>query len=68
MLRLRLLEEGLDIDEMSKRFGAENIEALTGRLVRLAAEGLLLRSGAKYRLPAAKVLVSNPILARVLGD
>jgi len=68
MLRLRLLEEGLDIDEISKRFGETNTEALTRRLVRLAAGGLLLRKGSKYRLPAEKVLVSNPILAAVLRD
>jgi oxygen-independent coproporphyrinogen-3 oxidase len=68
MLRLRLLEEGIDIVEISAKFGESNTEALTGRLVRLVAEGLLIREGSKYRLPANKVLVSNPILARVLGD
>ena len=68
MLRLRLLDEGLDIDELSIKFGESNTEALTGRLVRLVADGLLIRESSKYRLPAEKALVSNPILARVLGD
>jgi oxygen-independent coproporphyrinogen III oxidase len=68
MLRLRLLEEGLDIEELSVKFGKSNTEALTGRLVRLVADGLLIRVSSKYRLPAEKALVSNPILARVLGD
>ena len=68
MLRLRLLEEGIDIAEMEKKFGVEAIEGLTGRLVRLTAEGLLQRTGSIYLLPRDKVLTSNSILARVLSD
>ncbi len=68
MLRLRLIEEGLDTSEMAKRFGEENIEPLIKRMQQLVIEGSLLREGSKYRLNPAKVLVSNPILARVLRD
>jgi oxygen-independent coproporphyrinogen III oxidase len=68
MLRLRLLEEGLDIDEMAKKFGEENVTALSGRLVKLTADGLLNRQGSIYKMPAEKALVSNPILCRVIGD
>jgi oxygen-independent coproporphyrinogen-3 oxidase len=68
MLRLRLLEEGLDTEEMIKSFGEVNIEPLIRRMQQLVIEGSLLREGSKYRLNPTKVLVSNPILARVLGD
>ena len=68
MLRLRLLEEGMDTEEMTKRFGEANIEPIIKRLNQLVIEESLLREGSRYRLNPVKVLVSNPILARVLGD
>lgn len=68
MLRLRLLEEGLDIDEFTRRHGRGNVRALMSRLDSLSREGLLLFNGVKYRLEPSLVLVSNPILARVLSD
>jgi len=68
MLRLRLLEEGLDIDEFTRRHGQENIRRLLARLDRLSREGSLLFDGAKYRLEPSLVMTSNPILARVLRD
>lgn len=68
MLRLRLLEDGLDTEEMIKRFGEANIEPIIKKLNQLVIEESLIREGAKYRLNPTKVLVSNPILARVLGD
>lgn len=68
MLRLRLIQEGLDIDEMAERFGENTVRPLMKRLNTLVIEGSLLREDSKYRLNPSKVLVSNPILARVLGD
>jgi oxygen-independent coproporphyrinogen III oxidase len=68
ILRLRLIEEGLDTDEMALKFGDENIIGLVSRLNKLVKEGMLLRNGANYRLPASCALVSNPVLARVLED
>jgi oxygen-independent coproporphyrinogen-3 oxidase len=68
MLRLRLIEEGLDTEEIAKKFGEANIEPLVRRMQQLVIEGLLLREGSKYKLNPARVLTSNPILARVLGD
>ena len=66
MLRLRLLEEGLDVAEFTRRHGRENVHALLERLDAMSREGLLLFDGAKYRLEPSLVLTSNPILARVL--
>ena len=66
MLRLRLLEEGLDVAEFTRRHGRENVRELLARLDTLSREGLLLFDGAKYRLEPSLVLTSNPILARVL--
>jgi coproporphyrinogen III oxidase-like Fe-S oxidoreductase len=67
MLRLRLLVEGLAADEMVRRFGTDGTQGLFSRLSGLVAEGLLAYDGSRYRLPRSQVLMSNPILARVLG-
>ncbi len=67
MLRLRLLAEGLAADEMVSRFGEESMQGVLSRLDGLAAEGLLVRDGNRYRLAPARVLTCNPILARVLA-
>jgi len=67
MLRLRLLVEGLAVDEMVHRFGEDETRGLLSRLNGLAAEGLLAYDGSRYRLAHSRVLTSNPILARVLG-
>jgi coproporphyrinogen III oxidase-like Fe-S oxidoreductase len=66
MLRLRLLEEGLDVVGFTKRHGQKNVRRLLARLDTLSWEGLLLFDGSKYRLEPSLVLTSNPILARVL--
>lgn len=68
MLRLRLLDEGLDITKLRDKFGEANTKALEGRLHKLAAEGLLLNEGTRYRLPPRYVLTCNPILVRVIGE
>ena len=68
ILRLRLLQEGLDIQELGQRFGQEKIEGIIERLNDLTGKDLLIRRGSRYFLEPACVLVSNPILARVLGD
>ena len=68
MLRLRLLEEGLDTDELACKFGEENVNAIIGRLEEMAREGLLIVEGSRYRLEPSRILTSNPIFARVLGD
>ena len=68
MLRLRLLEVGLNVAEFTKRHGSKNVRELLARLDAMAREGLLLFDGVKYRLEPSLVLTSNPILARVLQD
>lgn len=68
MLRLRLLLEGLPVDELARRFGRANVEDLVCRLDVMVAEGLLTFDGSAYRLASSRVLTSNPIFAGVLGD
>lgn len=68
ILRLRLLQEGLDVNELIEKYGDESIIGVVSRLNKLVREGSLIRDGANYRLAAACALVSNPILAQVLGD
>ena len=66
MLRLRLLQEGLDIADLTRRHGQESIRQLLVRLDMLSWEGLLLFDGVRYRLEPSLVLTSNPVMARVL--
>jgi oxygen-independent coproporphyrinogen III oxidase len=68
MLRLRLLEEGLDTDELGRKFGEENVKAIIGRLEEMAREGLLIKEDSRYRLEPSRILTSNPIFARVIAD
>jgi oxygen-independent coproporphyrinogen-3 oxidase len=67
MLRLRLLGEGIDLDELSSRFGFDNVVYLKNRLDGMAREGLLLCESSRYRLTPSRILTSNPIFARVLS-
>jgi oxygen-independent coproporphyrinogen-3 oxidase len=66
--RLRLLDEGLDITALAEKFGVTNIKSLLEKLDGLAAEGYLKQEGNCYRLSPEYALVSNPILAQLLGD
>lgn len=68
MIRLRLLEEGLDVAEFTARHGQDDVRRLLTRLDRLSREGSLLFDGSRYRMKPSLALVSNPILARVLQD
>jgi oxygen-independent coproporphyrinogen-3 oxidase len=67
ILRLRLLQEGLNINQLAEKYGDENVIGLASRLDSLSSEGSLIRNGATYWLEPSKALVSNSILARVLG-
>ena len=68
MLRLRLLEEGLDTDDLTVKFGPANTSEIIRRLDRMAQESLLLKTGVIYRLCPNHILTSNPIFSRVLAD
>lgn len=66
MLRLRLLMEGIEINELTARFGHDSSGALVSRLNCLVDEGQLVFDGSSYRLAPSRILTSNPIFARVL--
>lgn len=66
MLRLRLLQEGINLEEMAGKFDSENVAALSVKLENMVAAGNLVRKGGKYCLPYERVLISNPIMADVL--
>ena len=68
MLRLRLLEEGLDVKQLADKFGMYNVQGIITRLDNLVREGSLIVEGTKYRLTPSRILTSNPIFARVLAD
>jgi oxygen-independent coproporphyrinogen III oxidase len=67
MLRLRLLEEGLDMKALADKYSSEAVAGLMGRLDAMMGLGMLLRDGHSYKLHPARVLTSNPIFAEVLG-
>lgn len=68
MLRLRLITEGLNPDDLVERFGQENIQDLVGRLKEMAKVGDLSFDGSSYRLAPSRILTSNQIFTRVLFD
>ena len=68
MLRLRLLEEGLNTDELTAKFGPANTAGIIRRLNKMVQEGLLIRERSRYRITPSRILTSNPIFARVLKD
>jgi len=67
MLRLRLLEEGLDLENLQRSYKHVNIGILRDRLDRLIEEHMLINCDGKYRLPSDRVLTSNQIFANVLN-
>lgn len=68
MLRLRLLIEGVNADELAGRFGHEALRGLKGRLSQMVASGWLIIDRGSYRLAHDRVLTSNPVFAKVLRD
>ena len=67
MLRLRLLQEGLDLAGLSARYGQANMGRLSDRLNKLAGQKMLLKAGHKYRLPPDMVLTSNQVFSQVIN-
>ncbi len=68
ILRLRLLQEGLDFESLIQKYGDENVIALAARLNKLSKKNQLRRDGSIYRLNSEDALVSNSILAELMGD
>jgi len=66
MLRLRLLDEGVNPNDLVKRFGQENIIDIVGRLNEMARAGDLQFDGSRFRLATSRILTSNPIFVKVL--
>jgi oxygen-independent coproporphyrinogen-3 oxidase len=67
VLRLRLVQEGLDIKEMAGRYRQESISSLQARLDELVRRQMLVRDGYIYRLPPGGVLTSNSVFVEVIA-
>ena len=67
MLRLRLIEEGLDLREMAGRFEQSALESLEARLDELVSRRMLVKDGHIFRLPAGRILTSNSVFVDVIG-
>ncbi len=66
MLRLRLLEEGLDLRLLERKYGMDNVCGLETRLEELAVRKLLVRQDNSYRLASDAVLIANQAFAQVI--
>jgi len=66
MLRLRLVEEGLDLQEITGRYGCGAVNRLEARLNELVKRRSLVREGDVFRLRPACVLTSNSVFMDVL--
>ena len=66
MLRLRLLEEGLDAQIIDRTIRTGKCARHFTRLDKMVQEGLLIHEGSRYRLEPSRIMTSNPIFARVL--
>jgi oxygen-independent coproporphyrinogen-3 oxidase len=68
ILRLRLLQEGLDLNRLIQKYGDKSVVDLAAGLNRLNIQGHLQRDGCLYRLNPREALVSNSILSELAGD
>jgi putative oxygen-independent coproporphyrinogen III oxidase len=66
ILRLRLLQEGLDITALAEKFGDQKVLDLRSRLDKLVEAKSLLRKGSVFYLSPSSVLVSNRILSELV--
>jgi hypothetical protein len=66
MLRLRLLEEGINPGILSGRFNQDIIEMLVKRLDSMVMRRMLEFKNSEYVLPASRILTSNEIFQEIL--
>jgi coproporphyrinogen III oxidase-like Fe-S oxidoreductase len=67
MLRLRLLEEGLDTAQLARRYGFNESKRLEERLNNLAGQKMLVKKGKKYKLAPGSILTSNRVFVDVIN-
>jgi len=68
ILRLRLIQEGLDLNQLIDKYGDKNVIPLAARLNKLSTQNHLQRNGSTYYLNPSEALVSNSILSELMGD
>jgi len=68
IIRLRLLEEGLNIKELTNKYGILFTQEIKTHLEENVMSGALVRQGNVYRLHPSRVLTSNPIFASILSQ
>ena len=66
MLRLRLVQEGVDIRYLQLKYGCISVASLLERLNRLVEEKLLTRIDSVYRLHSNRVMIANRVFTEVL--
>jgi oxygen-independent coproporphyrinogen-3 oxidase len=64
--QLRLVEEGLDLEEFEKKFGQTLDDAYGGLVSRLTEWGLLMQDGRSLRLTKKGLFLSNQVFYRFL--
>ena len=66
-LGLRLLEEGVDMETLARRFGREALERKLAALERHEKAGWIFRKGAALRLDGSKAFVAHAVLSDLVG-
>jgi putative oxygen-independent coproporphyrinogen III oxidase len=64
-LGLRMLD-GLDLEPLQARYGADALAAHLAEAARLEASGALIREGSRIRLAPGSVIVANSVFSRFL--
>ncbi len=66
LLRLRLVEDGLDLDRLAERYGVDLLSEKLDAIADLEAAGLTTLRGSTLRLTDEGVLVADAVTARLL--
>jgi oxygen-independent coproporphyrinogen III oxidase len=68
MLRLRLLEEGLDLEGLRIKFGRDQTLGIEKRLDQMVDQDkTLIRTDKRYKIPDNAVLISNQVFVNVIS-
>ncbi|MDD5189530.1 MAG: coproporphyrinogen-III oxidase family protein [Dehalococcoidales bacterium] len=67
ILRLRLLQEGINLSQLRQKYGMLPTQEIVDNLAAMAASGELTREGVTYRLHPAYIMTSNQIFARIMA-
>ncbi len=66
ILRLRLLEEGVNVTELQNKYGKTYTSGILRKLSEMVSSGELVQQSAGYRLHPARIMTSNQVFTQIL--